>query len=373
MRRLLTVLLGSVVAISPLYLTRITLADVPIYLPEWPLLAAALVWLLARPSLPVVPLPRLLGWLIVAFLAVATLSSLVNGLETVGALKSWVVMPTLYGYLVYQLLAIAPREWPILRRFVIGAVLAVAGLALYQALTGAVRPSSFFNSPNAAAMWLVPMYFVATHRLNAKTSWVLGLITFTALIVTRSEGALAAFIVGATVWWLAAHGPVQKQSQKIVGAGFLLVAIATLTPWLDTGLNTIFGDLLGARIQIWEVARMALISNPLLGIGPGGFEDYYFSHVGSVIATPLEWAVPQPHSLYLATAVAIGVPGLIILLFVIVVAGYNQITNQRPVLTAALAAIATHGLVDTQYWKNDLALIFFLVIALSALPRSEQA
>jgi hypothetical protein len=51
------------------------------------------------------------------------------------------------------------------------------------------------------------------------------------------------------------------------------------------------------------------------------------------------------------------------LLTLIGYACYLAIRRQRYFLFAALVAILVHGLVDTSYWKNDLAIVFFFLLA----------
>lgn len=371
MKRHLATLLGLVVAVSPLYLIRITVAGVPVYLPELPLLAAFVVWayLVSQRQLAVVWPPRPVVWLVGIFMTLCLMATIVNGPETLGALKSWVMLPAVYGWLVLQLVGNDAAAWPTLRRLITAAIVVVAGFAFVQALEGTVRPSSFFNSPNALAMWLVPLLFIAQPSVKQFADWLLILIVVAAVGVSGSIGGLGALGLGAAVWLFSERSRISPKTWAyLVGGALAVMTTISVTPYLDSIMVAVFGVSLGARTEIWEVARVAVASHPLFGIGPGGFEGYYLGHVGSLIATPLEWAVPQPHNLYLATAVAAGLPALGALAAVIGLAAYYQRLRRSGILAAATAAIAVHGLVDTQYWKNDLAIIFFLLVALSCLP-----
>jgi O-antigen ligase len=83
--------------------------------------------------------------------------------------------------------------------------------------------------------------------------------------------------------------------------------------------------------------------------------------------------VPQPHNLYLAFLLQtgiIGFIGFILLLFWFFRAG---IMNHESgiILMSVMVYILVHGLVDTTYWKNDLAVIFWLVIGLMVTIKKE--
>jgi O-antigen ligase len=80
----------------------------------------------------------------------------------------------------------------------------------------------------------------------------------------------------------------------------------------------------------------------------------------------LEWAVPHPHSVYLAFWVETGLVGLIGFLW-LVISWFKKILQaendgMKVVLFGIMAYFLLHGLVDTTYFKNDLAAVFWLVI-----------
>ena len=121
-----------------------------------------------------------------------------------------------------------------------------------------------------------------------------------------------------------------------------------------------------SRLIIWQSAGTIIKDHSLIGIGPGMFQRYYLDYQAK-FPPYLEWAVPQPHNLFLAFWLQTGLLGLIGFIWLL----FNFFGSVTPksllsvVLMAAMIYILIHGLVDTTYWKNDLAIIFWLIIALS--------
>jgi O-antigen ligase len=92
----------------------------------------------------------------------------------------------------------------------------------------------------------------------------------------------------------------------------------------------------------------------------------------------LEWAVPQPHNIFLAfwlQAGLLGFAGFLMLLFFIFNALFRILQDKKNATLAApllgfFLYVVLHGLIDTTFWKNDLAFLFwvcaFLVLFLHA-------
>ena len=68
--------------------------------------------------------------------------------------------------------------------------------------------------------------------------------------------------------------------------------------------------------MIWKSAGLMIKNNPLFGIGPGNFQEKYMEYQ-KYFPPYLEWAVPQPHNIFLAfwlESGLIGLAGFILLL-----------------------------------------------------------
>lgn len=127
-----------------------------------------------------------------------------------------------------------------------------------------------------------------------------------------------------------------------------------------------------SRLMVWRAATTIAKDHWLVGVGPGLFQQYYLEYQQYFSVPYLEWAVPQPHNLWLAWWLQGGLAGLIGFCWLMIIFFWQVIKSfKKPsrtpmiILAAAMVCILVHGLVDTPYWKNDLALVFWLLIALS--------
>ncbi|OGI21597.1 MAG: hypothetical protein A3J06_01000 [Candidatus Moranbacteria bacterium RIFCSPLOWO2_02_FULL_48_19] len=112
----------------------------------------------------------------------------------------------------------------------------------------------------------------------------------------------------------------------------------------------------------------------LFGIGLGRFQEVYLEYQ-KYFPPYLEWAVPQPHNLYLAVWLQTGLLGLIGFILLVSRAIILLIKNksrESALLLGLLTLYLIYGLFDTPFFKTDLAFSFWLVIALiMTLPKPE--
>jgi O-antigen ligase len=129
--------------------------------------------------------------------------------------------------------------------------------------------------------------------------------------------------------------------------------------------------------MIWRAGAEMLKTDWLCGIGPGMFQERYLA-LQEQFPPYLEWAVPHPHNLLWAVWLSTGLLGLAGFIGLLLMV-FRKIQNQEPKTQAyqiaasvALAAILVHGIVDTTVLKNDLSILFLiLVVAISAKSEVE--
>jgi putative inorganic carbon (HCO3(-)) transporter len=120
---------------------------------------------------------------------------------------------------------------------------------------------------------------------------------------------------------------------------------------------------ISSRLIIWKSTNLIIRDNPFWGIGPSNFQKEYLKHQ-AFFPPYLEWAVPHPHNVYLTfwlgggILALVGWMGIILNMFL---KFFNR-ANKKALMgaLAILAYFLIHGLVDTTYFKNDLAIIFWL-------------
>jgi putative inorganic carbon (hco3(-)) transporter len=180
-------------------------------------------------------------------------------------------------------------------------------------------------------------------------------------------GALAALAVLALPALRARMG--ERAAPALVGFGVVLAALAGL------GL-TVRGDVAGGstpvRLLLWREAIGYIRLHPL-GIGLDQFLHYHDPSSGrslidpSLIGTSEQFAA-HPHNLLLDTWLRLGPLGVIAFGWLLArFFGAGRLRLRDPLALGALAAMTAalvHGMVDTFYFVSDLALTFWLLIAL---------
>lgn len=302
-------------------------------------------------------------------------------LISLGILKGWFVDPLLLFVVVVNTL----RHRNNLRMILAALIASGVGLslwALYQVATNEFitidhRASAFFTSANYLALYLVPLIILAAglcftvagmKKLAALGAFILMLA---AIYFTFSYSGWLAVILGLGVLaWLI----LPKAPTLLVTVGALGIAVLSQVnhPKFKQMLDLVGQSSSHSRLQIWQTAWLMIRAHPLAGIGLGLFEKEYPKFVQQLFSNPFEPKVLHAHNLWLHTWINLGLTGIIGFIFLLIVF-FKQTINtfkQLPdVLTgsliSAMVALLIHGLLDTPYWKNDLSVLFWLLIAFS--------
>jgi O-antigen ligase len=370
---------GIILVLLPLYLVRFVFYGVPLNLLELIIGIAFFWWLLERRFLN----PegkiffknhklffKLIGVILAGFLLSTFFND--NWKAGLGIIKGWFVFP-----LILALIATNVFQGNKVKalKFFYGGAVGVAALALVSFFLGQItfdgRLQGIFNSPNYLAMYLAPAVIIGAILFEEnRKKYVLSLaIIFFALYLTHSFAAWAALsIVLVGLFLIRERG---EKNKKWL-AGFLILAGLVFFLQIKTDkLNNLFNfdarSSLSSRTMIWQSAGKILEDNPTWGIGPGNFQEKYLEYQ-KYYPPYLEWAVPHPHNLYLAFYLYSGILGLAAFLLSIFF-WLKKIMAQKKEATAlvALGIIAyflLHGMADTTYFKNDLAVIFWLAFFL---------
>ncbi len=229
------------------------------------------------------------------------------------------------------------------------------------------RILSFFEYPNAFALYLAPLLafllpFVRQSSLSKlyKISYFLGLA---ALLLTLSRGGWLGFVAALIVYIIFFA---EKKERLTALTGFIIASIIILaTPNLRYRVILPFmGEKSTvSRFSLWQTAEKMISDSPILGKGLTGFKSNYDKYNTDPNLASLNY----PHNIFLNFWVETGLLGLLSFLGL----SYFFITKaikQKGLISVAiilfLTAIYFHGLADAPYFKNDLALIFWILLSL---------
>lgn len=310
--------------------------------------------------------------------------------EELGALKSWIIFPVIAGFLIFQLIddesdiIIGLTVW-FLTVFAYSMGSLIPGPLSETTYDG--RLTSIFPSPNHLSFYLLPGILIGWYLLgpvNRVHTYVPILFAqsaiLTALVRTESLGAAAALGFGTATFFLAAL--FDRKWVFGLALGFLTAVVFScgLLWYSGEWARLSGGDIrspLASRVMIWNASVMMIERHPIIGIGPRNYQDEYLSLQGN-FPPYLEWAVPHPHDVFLSFWLFGGVAavaGFLVLLYSTlilaadVLSGPSGFPGRLPaaLVLSLVSSFLVHGLVDDTYFRNDLSVMFWAVVALSAV------
>jgi len=341
-----------------------------------------------------------------------------------GILKSWIIAPVLMLGLFAWLMKTGEDMKIALNSYTISAVV-LAAWGVFQVLTGQyatpdARASGPFNSANYLALFIAPALFYALVRVKSfyevkkipwwkrafmtvvpqpeterprfflALLWIFGffLLLF-GLLFTKSYAAFLALFVVCLLWFGMNVRTFEKFPWKsvLVIVGLLLVAAVVMIA-LDPAKWQLFFQFTtrtssGVRVEIYTIATRLLLEHPLQGIGLGMFPAVYQLEGPRILGqNPYEWNMLHPHNVFLAFWLNLGILGFASFLWILqrcIQKAWGFLKNVSGLAAmslewfhalglAMLVIILIHGLVDTPFFKNDLALLFWLVVGVVVLP-----
>jgi len=145
----------------------------------------------------------------------------------------------------------------------------------------------------------------------------------TCLLLTHSRSAFIAVLAGmAAVWWIGRRG--MRSRWKIIavatGLAAILVGGATLAGALDHELFSRALTSMRYRVEYWRASLAIIADHPLLGCGPGNFQEVYTQYKLPEAAEE----VADPHNFLVEVAATAGIPALLALLAVLGGVLYRQ-------------------------------------------------
>jgi O-antigen ligase len=321
-------------------------------------------------------------------------------------------------------LKLAKLLWPLAF-----SALAVSLVAIYQKLTGNLidnpfwsaeatrRVVSVFGYPNAVGLYLGPLILVfigwlgyakSVCRAPKKFQLIIALsifISLTAIIFARSKGAIVGVAAGLAIFALFAN----RKSRLATLAVLVLATISCATiplaqhaVWEKLTLKDYSGTI--RRIGWNDTWKMLSDGRLFFGAGLANFqnaikpyhqEGFFYNRANDPdfqrkvvfnadyrkqVWQPLEIYL-YPHNIFLNFWSELGLAGTLLFVWIIGKHFYISLQNlkskiQNPEnnlkyivlgLMASMVVIVVHGLVDVPYFKNDLAVMFWLFVAMLSL------
>jgi len=325
---------------------------------------------------------------IVIFFCAGTMSVFVSGI-TQAKIGQWLVL-FLQPVSLFFIARVVGRRDPDSKKIWVRAVYWFIGLsglfALLQYFTliglphsywgNAQEPKraiSFFEHPNGFALFITPLLAFLLPDLLVKlrdfkrflVSMVLYGLGFIGLGLSLSRGGWVGLLVAAGVYVLAIG------SRKLIAGLVVVVVVCCLFVLAVPNLRyRILLPFQGekstvARFSLWQTGWKEIRDNPVLGKGLTGFSSNWYRYNTDPNLDHYNF----PHNVVLNFWVDTGLFGMLSFLWI---CGWVMFKNLRSKqvyqqgIALFVIALLIHGLIDIPYLKNDLALLFWLVIGLFA-------
>lgn len=370
--------------LAPTYLIRFTVAGVPTTVLEGLIVFVFALWVVQKFVLRtrLVCPPRMvllpLSLIVIGFL-VGTIIS-VDQISALGYLKAYAIEPLLFAYIVYDVITHHPTITLFRQNYKISnllwqalylqaVLLAVLGLlqlfvpSFVVTADQAGRSHGVFNTANALTFVIGPILAVRIFSYvtrSSRVSWqtILDGILLAAFLGTQSLGGVLGLVgVFVTIVFY----------QRIPRLGYCVAILAytctvaflvavpfiapeTDNPWVRTSSTA------RIRICLWEGTLNLIFDHPINGAGLRSFSDMYGKHYVTCDAEPLLY----PHNIFLNFWVEIGVVGLLGFMIFF----FRVFAQPFTLYSGAFLYLYLHGLVDVPYFKNDLAVIFWILSVL---------
>lgn len=300
-------------------------------------------------------------------------------------LRVVIVEPALFFFLVTRGLGNQRQIWWLVDAMVL-ATLVVALFGIYQYLfteevivgEGVARVRSVYPSPNNLSLFLgrvVPVLACLVlfgKRLRPFCAVALVTVLATA-VLTYSFGASLGLFSAAIAVAIVVNRRVALFVGMVAVAALLLATLLAGPERLVSHFTFQEGTTASARLYLWMASVNMALDHPIMGVGLDNFlyqyEKYRYPEIW------WEVTVSHPHNFILDFWLRLGLPGLILFLWLLLrfIAQCLRLWRDHPDpslralalgLFASMVDAIGHGFFDNSYFLVDLAMLFWLSLAL---------
>jgi O-antigen ligase len=327
-------------------------------------------------------------WPIVAILTIASISVFIspNLQSALGIWKAYFIEPVLFYIVFINIIKSKTQLQNIFWALGISATY-LSLIGIWQRFSGWNVPDAFlkvsgevdrivsvFGYPNALGLFLGPiiilfigfLFWENKNRLSQIFKISVIALSFIAILLAQSEAAVLSVIAISIFWGLIA------KKTRIYFASFIIIGIVAIaiTPQINGYLSEklLLQDYSGfIRRLIWQESTVMLSDNWLFGAGLSGYQVKIAPY-----HLPTFEIFLYPHNIVLNFWSELGLAGLLAFIWLTILflwrntVAYFKNPDNLLSLTLVLVTIQIiiHGLVDVPYFKNDLSILFWMIIGI---------
>lgn len=240
------------------------------------------------------------------------------------------------------------------------------------------RAIGVFAHPNGLGLfmapllaWLLPDVWQRISKVRGQIKSVNTLLVFgwllgaAGMFLSLSRGAWLGFAAACVVFAILSANKKIIASLAII---FIVVAgiVAAVPNLRYRVLLPFYGEKSAvARLSLWQTGGKMIKDSPVLGKGVNGFKDNWDRYNTDSGLEHYNF----PHNIILNFWIDSGLLGLISMFSILAFAVWRGWRNRQTALKLGMllfvVAVVVHGLIDIPYFKNDLAMMFWTIFALS--------
>lgn len=339
-------------------------------------------------------------WLLIAILGLlisgaVAVSMSPDRLSALGIYKAYFIEPII----LFSLLTLLIPRLNLSRSLLIGAALLsfwMFGHALVQTIfqVGIYAPdeailnraTTVFTTANAIGLLLGPLacifaaYVMASKIPGERIIALLGLLSaISAILLSQSLSSIIALMISFCLMIVLFLFFFTKRFDRYIPllatpfivipqlatVGFFQFVLPLITPNISPQEMT--GDSVAIRFYLWQVTYKLLLSHPL-GLGLSAFPSNFLpmiENANDLVKRSFSPIPLYPHNFVLNFGTEVGIIGLISFLFIMIFFLQRALRYRLSAIhlgvCGAICYFIIHGLSDVPYFKNDLAMLFWIL------------
>lgn len=243
------------------------------------------------------------------------------------------------------------------------------------------------SSANWVAFFVTPSVVISFinvfHLLRKKIYdrqlyfYVIALFLSTIVVyLTQSYGAYIAIFGTLTLYMFRAL-PLKKflialMVTLFAAGGVYFLQQSTYKYQIMTGQkNYRYDTSVASRGDIYRMNLAMILEHPILGVGLNAYQSYFTLNHERILGHKYNEShiPPHAHNFFMSFWTNLGVFGFLAMLILIVGIFWRYKFKADNPAVFVLLAVMIHGLIDSYYWKQEIAYIFWMMVVLSYLYR----
>jgi len=231
---------------------------------------------------------------------------------------------------------------------------------------------AFFTTPALIMSFIKSFEFLRkkNHSNLAMIAYITFILTAVVIYLVQSFGAYISILLVISFYFF------QKLSFKKFLIALSIVTIAGTSVYfiqkqspkvkiLEGTQNYKYENSVDSRKSIYTMALHIIKTRPIKGVGLNQFQSYFAKNYKDVLKKEFNEShiPPHAHNFFLSFWTNLGFFGFLAMIILILALLLRSKLNPTNPAIFAVIAMMLHGLIDSYYWRQEIAYLFWLIIA----------